>query len=998
MPSALSQVIHNELTRYGTKEDLSESIEQFIESGDSKPLATVQLTHDEWIYRRLAGALFDQAPNEPDLIKVYQFFVELAVVRPKNHLYSSFICGLFDTFIKLQEGCDPTLANQVHDLIASSRLDLPSFLHHYFERCYKYNQDFSLAPQPTPGAPFRELFINLIWQNLDETHAAEPSIFAEEPELLAAIATYRPAHLRTWIKSSSKLSDWELISAWKTIVEITKDYDPECLEFCKEFEQKKTGPVFQILFNLNEIREDEHLEQVIRLSKHRKCQLNPDAIQIGLTHLRSEVLANCLETIQSIQSPWLEHDYSSPEYRGLFELAFENWDTGGEDLFSCLIGGMADHNFVSQATYNQIPIKPLAHATFRNEILRRTGRTKGTSLIELWEAILASYQEVVKEDLWELLTSKSKSLRNLAANALASADHPSVLEKATEVSRGRTMDTRLGAIELLKQLGKSGIPALKAAHAAEKSQKVQGTIEEALASLGEAINTVEEELSTEDLLAQVESDRRIKLPKADWFDLSKFPLIQKDGTPLSEKAITFLIQKQAKHKTIDAAPGILPVLELLDREKNADSALDLLNQWLDSNQEAKDRWALVFAGLLGDNRVIPALTPRIQPWCENARHKLAEYAAQAISLLATEEALMILDTLANRYRSRFKNIGKACTAAFLAAAEARGVSADELGDLVVPNLGFNSECHKEFDEGKIVAVLQPDFKITWLNPETEKETKSPPSTLSAEGKEELKVLRKILREAVKGQTARLEQMLVRQRRWPVARWQELFEEHPLLQSYAASLVWGIYDSKNELLRTFRRYPNGILAHGSGEMEDLEERDTQIGIVHPLELNDDTITTWREHLGRFKINPHFPQLDRPVETLEKDHGNRREITFTENIQISGGTFLSRMNKRGWNRGSVIDAGGVTSYYKPFEGAGVEAILFLEEYWVGFDPMDSFPLGKALFAKLSTVDRGSYTYDDPQPNDPRVISFGEVPPIVYSETIADLKALIAGQEKS
>jgi hypothetical protein len=106
----------------------------------------------------------------------------------------------------------------------------------------------------------------------------------------------------------------------------------------------------------------------------------------------------------------------------------------------------------------------------------------------------------------------------------------------------------------------------------------------------------------------------------------------------------------------------------------------------------------------------------------------------------------------------------------------------------------------------------------------------------------------------------------------------------------------------------------------------------------------------------------------------------------------------MNKRGWIRGSVIDGGGVTCYYKPFEGAGVEAILFLEEYWVGFDPMDSFPLGKALFAKLSTVERGSYTYDDPQPDDPRVLPFAKVPPIVYSETIADLQALIAGQEKS
>ena len=211
--------------------------------------------------------------------------------------------------------------------------------------------------------------------------------------------------------------------------------------------------------------------------------------------------------------------------------------------------------------------------------------------------------------------------------------------------------------------------------------------------------------------------------------------------------------------------------------------------------------------------------PRINDWCENSRHKLAEYAAQAISLLPGNEPLMVLDTLSNRYRSKFKNVGKACAEAFNAAATARGITTDELGDLVVPDFGFDSEGIRRFDwdGGGASAELGADFKLTWFDPETDKAWKALPASAPEEIKTEVKTLTKLLREAVKGQTARLEMTLVRQRRWPVARWRELFENHPLLRSFASSLVWGVYDSTGKLLRTFRRYPNGLLADAAGAL-------------------------------------------------------------------------------------------------------------------------------------------------------------------------------------
>jgi len=272
-----------------------------------------------------------------------------------------------------------------------------------------------------------------------------------------------------------------------------------------------------------------------------------------------------------------------------------------------------------------------------------------------------------------------------------------------------------------------------------------------------------------------------------------------------------------------------------------------------------------------------------------------------------------------------------------------------------------------------------------------------PTFVPDEVKAEVKLLNKMIRETVKGQTSRLELTLVRQRRWPMARWRELFETHPVLKSFASRLVWGIYDGSGTLIRTFRRYPNGLLADAAGELEELPEKSGVIGMIHPLELDDASLAAWRAHLSRMKVKPPFPQLDRQVELLDPLHGNRRSITLTHGKQVGAGTFRSRSEKRGWVRGSVIDAGGISSIYKPFPGVGIEVVLPTNNFWIGIDPMDTVELEAAYFVKSASIDRGSYIYDEPGPNDDRVLRFDQVPPIVYSETMADLK-MIVGEVKA
>ncbi|RYD22846.1 MAG: DUF4132 domain-containing protein [Verrucomicrobiaceae bacterium] len=487
---------------------------------------------------------------------------------------------------------------------------------------------------------------------------------------------------------------------------------------------------------------------------------------------------------------------------------------------------------------------------------------------------------------------------------------------------------------------------------------------------------------------------KLRKPAIKWLDVKSLPLLKrKDGTTMSEAAGWFLLD--AWRGSFPDSSGIQRLLDVLDPGGNGTFAMQVLEGFIASDQKASGSWALVVAGHTGDATVIARLVTLIGEWCAKSRYQMAEAAVHAIARVPGDACLMTLDSLANRYRTKYKSVGKAAAEAFAKAAKSRGMTEDDLADVVVPDLGFDPEGLRRFDwkGGAALAGLGPDLKLSWSDATTGKSLKALPSTAPDDIKAEAKALAKDLKETAKAQTHRLETLLVQQRRWPVARWLGLFGNHPLLRSLAFSPVWGIYPQNGGPLRTFRRYPNGILADFNGAPEELEETDVTIGIVHPLELDDETIENWRAHLTRLKITQPFPQIDRPVERLDPLAANRRKIPMPEKTEITAAAFRTRAEKRGWQRGSVIEGGQVSSYFKSFPTAGVEAIVPTGRLQVTGDPLQPILVGQACFVKAGSVRRGSYQRDEPKETDERVLTLGSVPPIAYSEALADLKAIIS-----
>ena len=131
-------------------------------------------------------------------------------------------------------------------------------------------------------------------------------------------------------------------------------------------------------------------------------------------------------------------------------------------------------------------------------------------------------------------------------------------------------------------------------------------------------------------------------------------------------------------------------------------------------------------------------------------------------------------------------------------------------------------------------------------------------------------------------------------------------------------------------------------------------------------------------------------------VKDDARNQKISKDYQGTSLNAMTFRGRAEKLGWTRGSVNDGGSIDAYRKVFPGAGVDAFLGVEGLYMGIGREESITLEDFCFVKGGSVQVGGYTYDRPsEESDARLISFGDVPPVVFSEVMGDL-ARIAGQK--
>lgn len=463
------------------------------------------------------------------------------------------------------------------------------------------------------------------------------------------------------------------------------------------------------------------------------------------------------------------------------------------------------------------------------------------------------------------------------------------------------------------------------------------------------------------------------------------------------------------------ALGISENANLLAKELNRDElnkfAEEIFSKWLSDGAETKKKWVLYFAAIHGGYAMIDVILHCIKEWAENMRGAIAAEAVKALSMNGSSEALMAVDNLAHKFKQ--KQVKKAAVQALDSAAEELGITSDELGDRIVPDLGFNENMERIFDYGtrKFKVYLTPSLELEVYD-ENEKKLKTVPAPSKKDNAEtakqsntEFKQMKKQLKNVISIQKIRLETAFLADRRWDREAWEKLFVKNPVMHSFAIGLIWAAYEN-DKLTETFRYMEDGSFNTSDEDEYELPENCT-IGLVHPIDLDEDTLSTWKEQLSDYEIVQPIEQLERKVYHINDDEIGTLDLNRFKGRKINGMSLLGRATKFGWDKGSVIDGGCFCSFHREdivkriknadgtvkFLGNAVE--LRFDGMYVGGEDIE-VTIDSVRFYTPGTISYGSYVYDKADNN--KAIKLDKINPRYFSEIINQLEAITKTAEKS
>ena len=421
-------------------------------------------------------------------------------------------------------------------------------------------------------------------------------------------------------------------------------------------------------------------------------------------------------------------------------------------------------------------------------------------------------------------------------------DHPEWSEDYAVLLKHKKAAQRLLAAQVLGKLGMK--EPLEAALATEKNAKVAQAIMDAVGQSAAPLD------ANETLAERVL--RGNKARKVQWLLDHPLPaLYQNDGTELPEDvrtAILVAFMDLGRIGRCGTAEELAKDVKPADLEALAHEVYEL---WLAAGAQAKQKWVLAFAAIYGGSAMVRKLLKAINDWPQHARGAIACEAVNALILNPDPAALLAVDAISRKFK--FRQIKTAAAVALENAAQELGISAEELADRIVPDLGFGADGKQVFDYGNrsFTVRLTPTLELEITNHlgKKVKNLPAPGKTDDAEqanaAYEAFKAMKKQMKATVSAQKTRLETALSALRCWDGEAWEKLFVGNPVMHQFAIGLVWGVYRD-GQLEDTFRYMEDGTFNTVDEEEFELPEN-ASIGLVHPVELDEDLLDAWKQQL-------------------------------------------------------------------------------------------------------------------------------------------------------
>ncbi|MBW8241256.1 DUF4132 domain-containing protein [Muricauda oceani] len=598
----------------------------------------------------------------------------------------------------------------------------------------------------------------------------------------------------------------------------------------------------------------------------------------------------------------------------------------------------------------------------------------------LFDAISTIDYSPYHERVWKLLDSRSSELRLLACNEIIKFGAKTVVPRARPLLHDENEDKKELGIRLLLPFEETW-GELMVVMDNEKNEDLRNLLVKKFYAVPTQITIAEAKRRVSN------ATERGKLNRAPawWFDVSKLPTPKwNNGEELNEQELLYLCYRQKSWNDLSPDPEARDIYPLIDKE-SAKGFSSILLELVKENGGilAKNRFALTLIGMFGGDSIVDHLE-------KEAISGTNPNACVVLGLVGTIKAARALDNIINYFDVRYPNVRDAAQDAFKQIAEARGMLVQELQDAIMPDFGFDGLTKKIRDGNAIYELsIDPSFSLVFEDGKGKKTTRAPKMT--AEAKETIKSIRKDLKRASRQFAGNLELKLCTQDVWPTDEWEERFLEKPLAFALARNFIWGTYQNGN-LSKSFMVDENGHLLDMDGKVLQLENT-ALVKLVHPINLDTSEKDRWSAVLKERKIIPPFSQLDRKVYRVSDDRKDEK-FNYDHETRDIAGSIKYGLPALGWHRGSILAGGRVSSFIKSIPAYNLEAFIMVEG--VNVQPVEedeAEKIEKLFFVQMGSVYTGTDSVNDPRSEDDhRLVPFGEVPPVVYSEVVRDIESIL------
>lgn len=603
------------------------------------------------------------------------------------------------------------------------------------------------------------------------------------------------------------------------------------------------------------------------------------------------------------------------------------------------------------------------------------------------------------EDIAGLLKSKKAAQRELAIQVMRGWKEPEYrqqMQEALDVEKSSKLAALLRDVlnltsEEVQQVSATPEEKVKELHKGGKKRALAWAYETPFCTVH-----MKEQVCGDDAPGKSAGDQP---ESAEGKNLSE-PAGKQNRVEASEEYLQAILLCYASMSTPGVSKDARWLAEKLDEREFAVYVNELFDKWMEAGAEAKKKWVLYAASIHGGSEIVERLKHQINEWPQHARGAMAAEAVKALALNSEPEALLTVDSIARKFK--FKQVKAAAAAALDFAASQLGMTREELADKIVPDLGFDERMERIFDYGtrKFKVYLTQNLELEIFD-ENDKKLKNLPAPGKKDDPEQaarehqaFKDMKKQMKTTVANQKLRLEQALSVERKWSEEGWNNLFVKNPVMHQFAISLIWGVYE-EGKLVQTFRYMEDGTFNTEDEEEYTLPET-CQIGLVHPIELSEESRKTWEEQLEDYEVVQSVEQLKRPVYPLEPGEEKLRQLERFGGCILNGLSLSGKLQSQGWYRGSVQDAGGYYTFYREDQELGLGVELHFSGLFVG-DENEEITVYDARFYQAGKIKRGSYVYDEVKPE--KAIPLKDVPARYFSEVVLQLaRATASSQERN